>query len=269
MGFDLAAIRFSPEKSLHQISGFFKVEWSEGDISKTIIFKGWLSIPGPSRTNFFCWNQLAAVCRKHVFFGAFQIFIFGWSRNVSHCVRFGFPAKLKTKASYFVEIRFLLLWDAEVNRIWLPCLGRLIQPLLHQESGPLIGVGSGCFIFSTHRLTFPLLDELMELWCPLGGGFKNFLFSSLPGEMIRFNYFSDGLKPPPSPEFFHSSRKFHRKFRPPWKRMGFTHSNLRDFFGSFGIFVLRVFFDSFHFWSNFLDVSLRQKAVSGMTESIH
>ena len=32
----------------------------------------------------------------------------------------------------------------------------------------------------------------------LGGGFKHFLCSSLPGEMIQFDYyFSNGLKPPP------------------------------------------------------------------------
>ena len=31
----------------------------------------------------------------------------------------------------------------------------------------------------------------------LGGGFKYFLFSPLPGEMIQFDYyFSNGLKPP-------------------------------------------------------------------------
>jgi len=31
----------------------------------------------------------------------------------------------------------------------------------------------------------------------LGGGFKHFLFSPLPGEMIQFDkYFSKGLKPP-------------------------------------------------------------------------
>ena len=30
----------------------------------------------------------------------------------------------------------------------------------------------------------------------LGGGFKDFLFSSVPGEMIQFDsYFSKGLKP--------------------------------------------------------------------------
>ena len=33
----------------------------------------------------------------------------------------------------------------------------------------------------------------------LGGGFKDFLFSPLPGEMIHFDkYFSKGLKPSPS-----------------------------------------------------------------------
>ena len=33
----------------------------------------------------------------------------------------------------------------------------------------------------------------------LVGGFKYFLFSPLPGEMIKFDeYFSDGLKPPTS-----------------------------------------------------------------------
>ena len=36
----------------------------------------------------------------------------------------------------------------------------------------------------------------------LGGGFKHFLFSPLPGEMIQFDqYFSDGLKPPTSAVF--------------------------------------------------------------------
>jgi len=36
----------------------------------------------------------------------------------------------------------------------------------------------------------------------LGGGFKYFLFSTLLGEMIKFDsYFSDGLKPPTSFEF--------------------------------------------------------------------
>ena len=34
--------------------------------------------------------------------------------------------------------------------------------------------------------------------CPIGG-FKHFLFSSLPGEMIKFDEcFSNGLKPPTS-----------------------------------------------------------------------
>ena len=32
---------------------------------------------------------------------------------------------------------------------------------------------------------------------PLGGGFKDFLFSTPPGEMIQFDsYVSNGLKPP-------------------------------------------------------------------------
>ena len=31
-----------------------------------------------------------------------------------------------------------------------------------------------------------------------GGGFKHFLFSILLGEMIQFDYFWDGLKPPTS-----------------------------------------------------------------------
>ena len=36
-------------------------------------------------------------------------------------------------------------------------------------------------------------------WLILGGGFKDFIFSSLFGEMIQFDwYFSDGLKPPTS-----------------------------------------------------------------------
>ena len=37
----------------------------------------------------------------------------------------------------------------------------------------------------------------------LGGGFKDFLFSSLPGKMIQFDsYFSIGLKPPTSCSYF-------------------------------------------------------------------
>ena len=36
----------------------------------------------------------------------------------------------------------------------------------------------------------------------LDGGFKHFLFSPLPGEMIQFDqYFSKGLKPPTGCEF--------------------------------------------------------------------
>ena len=30
----------------------------------------------------------------------------------------------------------------------------------------------------------------------IGGGFKHFVFSPLIGEMIQFDYFSTGLKPP-------------------------------------------------------------------------
>ena len=41
-------------------------------------------------------------------------------------------------------------------------------------------------------------DEILPIYI-LGGGFKDFLFSPLPGEMIQFDsYFSDGLKRPPS-----------------------------------------------------------------------
>ena len=36
----------------------------------------------------------------------------------------------------------------------------------------------------------------------LGGGFKDFLFSSLFGEDSHFDYFSKGLKPPTSLRFF-------------------------------------------------------------------
>ena len=47
-----------------------------------------------------------------------------------------------------------------------------------------------------------LFDFFPEPWRfsnMLGGGFKYFVFSSLPGEMIQFDYyFSDGLKPPTS-----------------------------------------------------------------------
>ena len=38
---------------------------------------------------------------------------------------------------------------------------------------------------------------LLVLYVFLGGGFKHFIFSPLPGEMIQFDsYFSNGLKPP-------------------------------------------------------------------------
>ena len=37
-----------------------------------------------------------------------------------------------------------------------------------------------------------------HIYLHLGGGFKYFLFSSLFGEMIQFDYISDGLKPPTS-----------------------------------------------------------------------
>ena len=37
----------------------------------------------------------------------------------------------------------------------------------------------------------------------LGGGSKNCLFSSLFGEMIQFDFFSNGLKPPTRIHFVH------------------------------------------------------------------
>ena len=46
----------------------------------------------------------------------------------------------------------------------------------------------------------------------LGGGFKYFLFSPLVGEMTHFDqYFSKGLKPPPS--FFFLGGKIFRCFK--------------------------------------------------------
>ena len=43
------------------------------------------------------------------------------------------------------------------------------------------------------------LDTCRWIEASLGGGFKHVLFSSLPGEMIQFDwYFSNGLKPPTS-----------------------------------------------------------------------
>ena len=42
----------------------------------------------------------------------------------------------------------------------------------------------------------------------LAGGFKDFLFSSLPGKMIQFDYyFSVGLKPPTSCSYFFISKR--------------------------------------------------------------
>ena len=51
-----------------------------------------------------------------------------------------------------------------------------------------------------------MTNSLIPEWIIfLGGGFKYFLFSPLPGEMIQFDYyFSDGLKPPTS--FFWGGR---------------------------------------------------------------
>ena len=49
-----------------------------------------------------------------------------------------------------------------------------------------------------------MLVEGMGVMAILGGGFKHFLFSPLPGEMIQFDYsntFQIGSKPPTSYTF--------------------------------------------------------------------
>ena len=52
------------------------------------------------------------------------------------------------------------------------------------------------------RVEIKRLQYFSKSQTQLGGGFKHFLFSSLPGEMIQFDqYFSNGLKPPTSQVF--------------------------------------------------------------------
>ena len=139
MGFDLAAIRFHPKSRCTRYLGFFKVEWSEGDISKTIIFKGWRLAsqdhPGPTFSAGISWLRSA----ENMFFLVLSRSLF--LAEVEMC-RFGFPAKLKTKASYFVEIRFLL-----ALRCWgkqnLASLLRKIDPTITtlKSLGPWLGLG--------------------------------------------------------------------------------------------------------------------------------
>ena len=72
--------------------------------------------------------------------------------------------------------------------------------------GKVMTAGSGFFsqeLKSTIKAEefFPGMVDLYinQYQTNLGGGFKCFLFSPLPGEMIQFDYyFSDGLKPPTS-----------------------------------------------------------------------
>ena len=66
----------------------------------------------------------------------------------------------------------------------------------------------GLYFFLTKRCVLQLGGGLNESQHQHGaidmtGGFKHFLFSPLFGEMIQFDeYFSDGLKPPTSQDFW-------------------------------------------------------------------
>ena len=52
-----------------------------------------------------------------------------------------------------------------------------------------------------------IYHQIQKDWVAPRGGFKDFLFSPLLGEMIQFDeYFSDGLKPPTSIIYIYSKR---------------------------------------------------------------
>ena len=64
------------------------------------------------------------------------------------------------------------------------------------------------------------------------GGFKYFVFSPLPGEMIQFDYFSNGLKPPIS-ESFGRKRMAGNKTLTQYIQMYLTGYNLWEFWPRF------------------------------------
>ena len=67
------------------------------------------------------------------------------------------------------------------------------------QAGRSRGALESCLgkLSSWKGVTFGAVTKGIHGW--LGGGFKHFIFSPLPGEMIQFDkYFSNGLKPPTS-----------------------------------------------------------------------
>ena len=111
-----------------------------------------------------------------------------------------------------------------------------------------------CILNHTGRTVLWKPGTLVDLECEmLGGGFKYFLFSSLFGQMIQFD-FSNGLKPPPR-KWLGGFKKYQPKIKDPpdvfffalasfeagcFRRidgLGATHAGARGFW--FGDFKLR------------------------------
>ena len=84
----------------------------------------------------------------------------------------------------------------------ISCYAICYSCILHGVLEVWSGFGN-CFCADYDYEARKLLDKTIvtKRYCNndfLGGGFKHFWFSPLPGEMIQFDKFSNGLKPPTS-----------------------------------------------------------------------
>ena len=92
---------------------------------------------------------------------------------------------------------------------WLsPMISDHALKLSYTVSQEICSLGLALHVWDTPDTQIRIIDTT-KWWCSrwicplLGGGFKRFLFSPLPGKMIPCDsYFSNGLKPPSSLIFF-------------------------------------------------------------------
>ena len=105
---------------------------------------------------------------------------------------------LAIRSDDFHQIWKLIPIDIQVHRNWGSVFLGPQKTIIDQTPGKHLSFGM--VPWYRYRVTWnrpPLVRD--DVQTNLGGGFKYFLFSPLPGEMIQFDqYASKGLKPPTS-----------------------------------------------------------------------